>query len=175
VFAHVNVPNYYFKGLGMEYFFEVGFLGTRAPYYMDGIVVYLLLLPIFIVFSISLAIKQKYKIHRFTQTLLFILTVSVLLAFNYGIYMYECFDKLMAISSIGFNHGYYAFIVQITLSLLMFILWLSTILFAIADRRRRALPGLYSKTHKKSGHRVFVLILSMILSIIYLYWIFYIA
>ena len=159
----------------MEYFFEVGFLGTRAPYYMDTILVYLLLLPLFMVFSIALAVKQKYKIHRFTQTWLFILTIVVLLAFNYGIHEYENFDKLMGISSITYSHAYYFFMFQVALSIVMLILWLSTLLFAIADRRRRALPGLYSRTHKTSGKRVFILILSTVLSILYLYWILYIA
>jgi len=159
----------------MEYLFEAGFLGTRAPCYMDGIVIYLLFLPFFIALSIFLAIKEKHELHRSTQRIFFTLTVIVLLSFNYGIYMYENFDKLMATSSIGYTHAYYAFMFQVGVSITMVTMWLSTLLFALEDRRRRALPGLYSKSHKRSGKRVFVAILFSVVSIEYVYWILYIA
>ena len=166
---------YYFKGVGVEYLFNIGFLGTRAPYYMDGIIVYLLLLPILIVFSISFASSRQYGLHRFMQTVLFLLTLVAVVSFNYGIHMVEDFDKLLAINSVGYNQAFYLLIFQTILSMIMLVLWLSTLLFAISDRRRRALPGFYSRSHKTSGRRLFVVIILAILSILCFYWLVYVS
>jgi len=154
---------YYFKGVRVEYLFDIGFLGTRAPYYMDGIVVYLLSLPILMTFSILLVGYKKYGLHRFMQTLLFLLTLSVLLVFNYGIY------------TIGEKELFYLLIIELFFSILMLIMWLSVLLFAGADRRRRGLPGLYTSSHRKSGKRLFLIMLLMVFINSYLYWILYIV
>jgi len=159
----------------MEYFFELGFLSTRATYYMDGIVVYFLLLPFLVGFSIFLAIQRSYKLHRFTQALFFMLTTVALALFHYGIHMIEDFEALMSISSVSYVYGYSLLIVQTVLSAVTLILWLSTRLFAIEDRRRKGLPGLYSHSHKRSGRKVFLAIFLTTLSTTYLYWVLYIA
>jgi len=164
---------YYFKGVHVEYLFDAGFLGTRAPFYMDGIVVYLLSLPILMSFSIFLATNRKYGLHRFTQTILFLVTLSVLLVFNYGIHILENFDKLTIVNAIGEKQLFIFLIIEIFLSMLLLIMWLSILLFAIADRRRRGLPGLYSLSHRKSGKRLFMIMLLTVLSNVYLYWILY--
>jgi len=159
----------------MEYLFGVGFLGTRAPYYMDGIIVFLLSLPFLILFSIMLAGNGKYRLHRFTQTLLFISTLLILIAFNYGIHVYENFDELVAMGSVDYTQTFYLLVAQTILSMVMLIMWFSTLLFAISDRRRRALPGLYSSGHKKTGRKVFLAVILTMMTNVYLYWIFYIS
>jgi len=159
----------------MEYLFELGFLSTRGAYYMDGIVVYLILLPFLVAFSILLAIQKNYKLHRFFEAILFILTTIALALFHYGIYMIENFEELMNISSISYKYGHALLMIQTVLSILTMILWLSIRLFAIEDRRRKGLPGLYSRTHKSSGRRVFLSIVLTTLSTAYLYWILFIA
>jgi putative membrane protein len=164
---------YYFKGVRVEYLLDVGFLGTHAPYYMDGMVVYLLSLPLLMTFSILLASKKRYALHRFTQILLFLITLLVLLVFNYGIHVLEHFDKLMIVSSIGKIQLSILLVIEIFCSILLLIFWLSVLLFAQEDSRRRGLPGLYSLSHRKSGKRVFVLMLVTVLSTTYLYWMFY--
>lgn len=153
---------YYFKGVRVEYLFNIGFLGTHAPYYMDAILVYLLSLPMLMTFSILLASNRKYRLHRFMQTLLFLLTLFILLVFNYGMYI------------VGDEELFYILVVEIFFSTLLMIMWLSVLLFAIADRRRKGLPGLYSSSHRKSGRRVFLILILMVLSSFYLYWVAYV-
>jgi len=153
---------YYFKGVRVEYLLDIGFLGTPAPYFMDVILVYLLSLPIFMTFSILLVGYKKYSLHRFTQILLFLLTLLGLLIFNYIIYI------------VGEKELFYLLIIVILFSTLVMTMWLSVLLFAIADRRRRALPGLYSYSHKKSGKRVFLVMLLMVFINAYLYWMVYV-
>ena len=146
----------------MEYLLDIGFLGTSAPYFMDVILVYLLSLPLLMTFSILLVGNRKYSLHRFTQTLLFLLTLSILLIFNYGIY--TVIEKEL----------FYLLIIELFFSILMMIMWLRVLLFAVDDRRRKGLPGLYSSSHKKSGKLVFLVILFMIFINVYLYWMVYV-
>jgi putative membrane protein len=39
----------------MEYMFEVGFLGTRAPFFMDTVTLIVALLPLLIALAVTLA------------------------------------------------------------------------------------------------------------------------
>lgn len=145
----------------MAYLFDVGFLGTQATYYIDVIVVYLLFLPILMGFSISLATRRMYGLNRFIQTLLLILTLSSLVIFNYEINgMDSIVDKSLSI----------IIMIEMFLSSLLSVMWITLLLFSIEDRRRRGLPGLYSASHKKSGRRVFIVMLLTVLSNLYLYW-----
>lgn len=145
----------------MAYLFDVGFLGTQAIYYIDVIVVYLLFLPILMGFSISLATRRMYGLNRFIQTLLLILTLSSLVIFNYEINgMDSIVDKSLSI----------IIMIEMFLSSLLSVMWITLLLFSIEDRRRRGLPGLYSASHKKSGRRVFIVMLLTVLSNLYLYW-----
>jgi len=153
---------YYFKGVRVEYLLDIGFLGTPAPYYMDVILVYLLSLPILMTFSILLVGYKKHGLHRFTQTLLFLLTLSVLLIFNYR--MYTVVEKEL----------FSLLIIELLFSIIMLIMWLRVLLFAVADRRRKGLPGLYSSSHKKSGKLVFLVMLLMVFINAYLYWMVYV-
>ncbi|RUM68236.1 MAG: hypothetical protein DSZ07_06970 [Sulfurovum sp.] len=146
----------------MEYLLDIGFLGTSAPYFMDIILVYLLSLPILMTFSILLVGNRKYGLHRFTQTLLFLLTVFVLFIFNYEIYIVV--EKEL----------FYLLLIELFFSIVILIMWLRVILFAVDDRRRKGLPGLYSSSHKKSGKRIFLVMLFMIFINTYLYWIVYV-
>lgn len=159
----------------MEYFFEGGFLATRSPFYIDGIIVYLLLLPFLVGFSINLAVKRKYGLHRFLQTVLFLVSFISLLVFHYGIHVYESFDELTAMSSFSNKQVFYFLMAQTILSIVTLVMWLSTLLFAGEDRRRRGLPGLYSRSHKSSGRKVFMAILLTTFSSAYLYWMLFIA
>ena len=144
----------------MAYLFGLGFLGTQAPYYIDTIVVYLLFLPILMAFSISLAIRKMYGLHRFIQTILLVLTLSSLLIFNY---------EINGINSIVDKGLYLLVMIEIFFSFVLSVMWVSLLLFAIEYRRRRGLPSLYSASHKKSGRRVFIVILLTVLINLYLY------
>jgi putative membrane protein len=138
----------------MEYMFQSGFLGTKAPLFMDEFIVIIALLPFLIALSIWFAIKGYYKLHRFFQTMLFITTLSVLVYFEYGIHKGGGFEYYLKNSSIDPNLALYFLIFHIIVATITLIMWVFIINFATSDNRRKALPGLYSNAHKKSGKRV---------------------
>ena len=54
----------------MDYIFQTGFLGTRAPLFMDIVSVIVAALPFLIYGAISLAKKGNYSAHESVQKLL---------------------------------------------------------------------------------------------------------
>ena len=58
--------------------FESGFLGTKAPFYMDLVTLIVAFLPLLVGVAISFARKQKYELHGIVQTLIFVVSVYLL-------------------------------------------------------------------------------------------------
>ena len=159
----------------VEYMFNVGFLGTRAPYFMDIVVLIVALLPLLVGASIWLAIKEEYRLHHITQSVLFVVTTVILIYFEYGIHMAGGFEYYMKESSFNLTMGFYLLIIHIIIATITMILWMSTLYFAKADRKRKALPGLYTSSHRKAGQRVAVAIVLTSVSGVGIYCILFIA
>ena len=159
----------------MEYMFQAGFLGTRAPFFMDVFVVIVSLLPFLIGLAIWFSINRYYKLHRFFQTLLFLITVIVLIYFEYGMHKSGGFSEYMKSSSVDPKLALYFLIFHIIIASIALLMWGYIMRFAVSDRKRRALPGLYSSSHKKSGRRVAFLILLTSITGAGVYWMLFIG
>jgi putative membrane protein len=159
----------------MEHMFEIGFLGTRAPLFMDIIVIIVALLPFLISLNIWLAVKKRFNLHRILQIVLFLITLVVLVYFEYGMQSTGGFEFYIKESSIDSNLAFIFLIFHIIIAFVMLIMWFSLLKFAGADNKRRALPGMYSRDHKASGRRVAFMILLTSITGIIVYWILFIA
>jgi len=164
----------YFQSI-MEQLSVVGFWGTDAPLHMDVMVSFLAILPILSGVSIFLAMKQHLMLHQFTQFLLFGITVVAVLFFSYVVYDTKSFEYFIHKSPIDHKLVILALITHgiILLSTLLF--WMFALIYALSDRKRRALPGLYSQSHAKAGRRVFMGIFLTALSAIGIYWMLFLA
>lgn len=159
----------------MEYMFQAGFLGTRAPFFMDIIVIIVALLPFLIAFTVWFAVNGMFKLHRFLQTVLFLITVIVLVYFEYGMHLAGGFEHYIKDSSINPSMAFYFLVLHIIIASITMIIWFFTIRFASGDSKRRALPGLYSGSHKQSGRRVSIAILLTSLTGLGVYWMLFMA
>ena len=147
----------------MDYMFQPGFLGTRAPIFMDIVSVIVALLPFLIYGAITLAKKGNYNAHQSVQTLLFVVSVIVVGFFEYGVRMEGGYKNLMEGSSVSHDYLLYVLIFHIMISVITLILWIKTLYYAKRDKGQSTLPGLYSQSHKKDGKRTFVgIILTML-------------
>lgn len=155
----------------MEYIFGVGFLGTRAPYFIDIVLIVAITLPFLLMASIICAIKGYYKLHRFLQSLLFLVTLIALLMVQYELYFLSTFEAIIEKSHYNPNSAYYLYVAHTVLAAVTVILWYSTLHFAKEDNKRRALPGLYSNSHKRMGRISSVFIVLTALSTVALYWV----
>lgn len=161
--------------LGADVMFQDGFLLTRAPFYADSIISFLALLPIFIIISVLLVRREYYKTHQALQIFLFLLTICSLFALFYMINYKEGFDVLLQKSSVEAFEASTFLILYIITVIVSITMWFFTIFYALNDRKRKALPGVYSKSHAKAGKRVFISILFLSATSVGIYWILFMA
>ncbi|CAA6816132.1 MAG: Unknown protein [uncultured Sulfurovum sp.] len=152
-----------------------GFWETRASIHMDIIISFLLLLPFLSGLSIFLAIRKHLKLHQVTQFLLFLLTLISLSFFAYFVHYLNSFEHLLQESTVDAVTALVLLVFHIIISTVTLVLWLFTLIYALSDKRRRALPGVYSESHAQSGKRVFKGILLITLSSLGMYWVLFIA
>lgn len=147
----------------MEAIFQPGFLGTRAPLFMDIVSVIVALLPFLIFGAIGLAKKKDYKRHEGVQKFLFVVTVIVVAFFEYGVRVAGGYKILMEGSSVPHDYFIYVLIFHIIISVLTLVLWVLTLYHAKRYKKQKTLPGLYSPSHKKDGQRTFIgIVLTML-------------
>jgi putative membrane protein len=147
----------------MDILFKAGFLGTRAPLFMDIVSVIVLLLPFLILVAISLAKNERYGAHESVQKLLFFITVVVVAFFEIGVRMAGGYKNLMEGSSVGHNYFVYVLIFHIFIAVATLVVWIMTLLRAKRYKKERTLPGLNTNAHKKEGWRTFVgIVLTML-------------
>ncbi|NPA61441.1 MAG: hypothetical protein GXO06_04055 [Epsilonproteobacteria bacterium] len=131
----------------MDFILQRGFFGTNSPFFIDFSITIFTLLPIFMAGAIFLARREFIKHHIIIQISLFVLVSSTLLI---DIYSFSQVD-------IELKNGiiFYSYIIFI---FSLYTVWYRTVYFSIEDSKRKALPGLYSKAHKRAGNILMVLI-----------------
>ena len=154
----------------MNYMFEAGFLGTRAPFFMDFVTLIVALLPLLVGIAISFARKQKYELHGIVQTLIFIISVIVVGYFEYGVRLGGGYEAFVQNTHVSHNYLFVVLMVHIFISVITLGVWASTIFHARRDSKRGGiLPGSHSLSHKKAGMRTFIGIVLTSLTGIWVY------
>jgi len=145
----------------LGYMFQPGFMGTRAPFFMDLVTLIVALLPLLVAGAISLARNKHYKAHAYVQIFIFAFSVIVLFYFEYGVRLTGGFDAFMKESSVAYTYALIVLIFHIIISLVTLVIWTSTIFMA----KKRLKLG----THKKSGLMTFVGVVMTSLTGIWVY------
>lgn len=140
----------------MDYMFEAGFLGTRAPFFMDFVMIIVAFLPLLTLGAIALAKINNYKLHTLTQTIIFIVSVIVVGYFEYGVRAGGGFDAFMKESHTSDKYALWVLIFHIIVATLTLVVWIRTLLLAYKEKRNHKLPGAYSITHQKAGKLTFI-------------------
>ena len=140
----------------MDYMFQAGFLGTRAPFFMDFVTIIVALLPFLVLVAISMAKRQSYKLHAFTQTLIFIVSIIVVGYFEYGVRLGGGFDSFMQESHTSHNYALWVLIIHIIIAVVSLFFWTKTLIQAYKFNRSYKLPGSFSAPHKTAGIYTFM-------------------
>jgi len=141
--------------------FEQGFLGTRAPFFMDVVTLIVAFLPFLIAGAIYLAKIKKYKLHMLAQRTIFVVSVVVLTYFETGVRMVGGFKKFMEGSSVSHDYAFFVLIFHIAISVVTLIVWVTTLLLAHKQ--------LKLKKHKQAGKIVFSGVVATSLTGIWVY------
>jgi len=110
--------------------FGEGFLGTRAPFFMDLVTFIVAVLPCFVGAAIYLARIKKYKYHAYIQRIIFIVSVVVLTYFETGVRLVGGFKTFMKGSGVSHDYAFFVLIFHITISVITLIFWVTTLLMA---------------------------------------------
>ena len=146
--------------------FEIGFLGTRAPLFMDVVTLIVALLPFLISINISFAKAKKYKLHAFAQRLVFVVTIIVLVYFETGVRIGGGFNAFMDGSGVSHNYAFFVLLFHIAIATITTILWFIAIF--------RVNKFLETGVHKLFGRIVFVGIVLTSLTGIWVYLILFV-
>lgn len=141
----------------MDYMFESGFLGTKAPLFMDFVVIIVTLLPLLVLGAIAFARRGLFKTHALLQTVIFMASVIVVGYFEYGVRIGGGFKLFAAQSSVDHTFLSTVLAVHIIIATVTFILWCYVVYMAIKEYRKNRLPGAgASSRHKVWGKRLYV-------------------
>jgi putative membrane protein len=140
----------------MDYMFQAGFLGTRAPFFMDFVTIIVILLPLLVLGAIAMAKVKSYRLHAFTQTLIFIVSVIVVGYFEYGVRLGGGFDVFMEESNTSHTYALWVLFIHIIIAIISLIIWTKMLLVAYREKRENRLPGKASVQHKKEGIYTFI-------------------
>lgn len=153
----------------MDYMFGAGFLGTRAPFFMDVVTLIVALLPLLVYAAIILAKKKMYKLHAFVQNIIFLFSVVVIGYFEYGVRIGGGFKAFIQNSDLSYTYviiilGLHIFIATVTL-----LYWTLTIVRANYQFSKGTIPGVKSREHKLTAIKTFLGIIFTSFSGIWVY------
>ena len=136
-------------------FFEPGFLGTAAPFYLDLATCYFFILPFLILYSISYAIKKQYKKHYISQFVIIVITLVVVVIFELGLRLDGGFQKYSQDSS----YNYVFLLIYLLAHIVLAVMTLSYWTYFVFTSYKAYKTGNLEKKHKQKGRYVFGLIL----------------
>ena len=140
----------------MDYMFQPGFLGTKAPFFMDFVTIIVALLPLLVGIAISFAKSRKYTLHARIQWAIFIISVIVVSYFEYGVRLGGGYEAFVQNTQVSHDYLFVVLMIHIVISVLTLGIWASTLFRARSDSSQGGLPGNYSASHKKAGFRTFI-------------------
>ena len=152
----------------MNYMFENGFLGTRAPYFMDMVTLIVALLPLLLALNIVLVKKGFKKTHIVFNIIIYIVTVVVFSYFEYGVRLAGGFDSFSQGSDVGHNYMLIVLVLHIIISTITIVVWTYT-MFAAKNNIKND-----PNRHKRFGTRSFNLISMTSFSGIWVYMLLFI-
>lgn len=150
----------------MEYMFHQGFLGTRAPFFMDMVTLIVALLPLLVAVAIYFAKKKSYKVHSFMQIFIYAFSVIVLSYFEYGVRLGGGFKYFIEGTHLSHEYVFVVLMFHIAISVITLFIW-STQLFM-------AKKLLAAKAHKKLGLFTFAGVVMTSLTGIWVYMLLFI-
>lgn len=144
------------KGYRMNYMFTAGFLGTKAPFFMDFVTMIVSLLPFLILVTIWLVRRGYYRLHRILQFILFTISVIVVGWFEYGVRVGGGFSSFVEGNSLPRYVLIGVLVFHIIIATVAFLWWAKTIYVANKHYLNKDLPGIHSIKHISDGKRATV-------------------
>jgi len=151
-----------------NYMFESGFLGTKAPFFMDFVTLIVAFLPFLVGIAIYFAKTKRYKLHKLLHIIIFVTSLLVFGYFEYSVRLFGGYEAFLKNTTVSHSYLFVVLVLHIFISVVTLGVWTSTLIRGKKDYEN-GLPGSYSNSHKKAGFRTFVGITLTSLSGIWVY------
>ena len=151
-------------------FTEVGFLGSRAPFYMDSVAVIFFALPILLFFSIRYAIKKEIKKHIISQVFIFILMLLSVIIFEVGMRLAGGFNIYLDASGVSKLFFTAFLVVHIITAIIVINSWSYQLITSIKAYRHGNLVGEVATNHRRIGKLVTLGIMIVLLQAAAIYY-----
>jgi putative membrane protein len=152
-----------------NYMFEAGFLGTKAPFFMDVVTLIVAILPLLIYSVILLARKKYFRAHIICQNIIFAISIIVIAYFEIGVRVGGGFNEFMTETTVSYTYALIVLIVHIIIATLTLINWTVTIIKGNYNYNKGTLPGRFSSAHKLSALKTFTGIILTSFSAMWVY------
>ena len=133
--------------------FDVGFLGTKAPFYMDIVTLFFAFFPFLMAMAIYTAKKKMYELHYKLQMGLFVVTLIVVGLFEVGVRVSGGFYAFMQHSNVNEVFMMIFLFVHIIVAIVSVVLYSILIYGAFREFKLKSTPII--KSHKRFGMIVF--------------------
>ena len=140
----------------MDYMFKAGFLGTRAPLFMDTLTLIVAFLPLLVFGGIFLARKKMFILHAIVQNFIYIFAVIVVAYFELGVRVGGGFDAFMSTTEVSFTYALIVLIVHILIAVATLYYWTVTIIAANLHFKKGYIPGKYAQNHRLLAMKTFM-------------------
>ena len=153
----------------MNYMFETGFLGTKAPLFMDMVTLIVAFLPILVYGAIIFARKKMFKIHMILQNIIFLFSIVVISYFELGVRVGGGFEAFMSESEVSYTYALLVLVLHIIIAVVMLFYWTLTIFMGNYNFVKKTLPGRASSLHRHLAVKTFMGIIFTSFSGIWVY------
>ena len=136
--------------------FSSGFLGTKAPFYIDFVTIYFAIFPLLMAFTIFLAVKKKYKEHFISQAILLIVTIVIVVVFEIGLRISGGFAEYVKESDLSYIFMLSFLIIHIIIAIIALIVWVYSFITSYKLYRKNKLEKIKNSNHKKLGKLIFL-------------------
>ncbi len=153
----------------MDYMFAEGFLGTRAPFFMDFVTLIVALLPILVYGAILLARKKMFIIHAVVQNIIFIASVVVITYFEIGVRVGGGFNAFISDSNVSYTYALVVLVLHIIIAIVTLFFWIRTVFSGNYEIIKGLLPGRASLSHRSIAIKTYIGIVFTSLSGIWVY------
>ena len=153
----------------MEYMFQAGFLGTKAPFFMDFVTLVVAVLPLLVYGAILLARKRMYMLHTVVQNVIFLTALVVIFYFELGVRIGGGFDAFMSESHVDYTYAFVVLVLHILIAIVMLFYWSVTIINGNINFFKGKLPGVATRSHRLSAFKAYLAIIFTSFSGIWVY------
>ncbi len=131
----------------MDYMFAPGFLGTKAPFFMDLVTLVVTFLPILVWLGVLFVRKGFYVLHLFYQIALFSISLIIVGWFEYGVRAGGGFVSFIEGNPRSVTLMTIILIIHIIIATATTIYWAKTVWQAYKNYKTGNLPGGFSVRH----------------------------